>query len=265
MRQDIVLQSNSSAYNVYFGMVREQLAAGENVKLAFGGTSMNPTLHATDKIVMAPLKGSPRNGDVLLFSQNGQYIVHRLVSMDGDIYVMQGDNNWGTERVHRDGLLSRLVAVEHADGSRVAVEDRAWQSATRHALLRNSAKRFAVRWFGRKGRRQLRPWYFALLAILMWAPLNGVGIPLDNYILGLRLDHLLHASVFIPCTLFIMDVIGPRRLVWLAGVGVGLLTEGVQYLLPYRGYDVNDLIANTLGVTIGWLVILAIKKRRSRA
>ena len=98
----------------------------------------------------------------------------------------------------------------------------------------------------------------------MWAPLNGLGIPLDNYILGLRADHLLHASVFIPCALFLMDVIGSRWLVWLAAVGIGLLTEGVQWLLPFRGYDVNDLIANAIGVTIGWLVILAVKRRNSR-
>ena len=98
----------------------------------------------------------------------------------------------------------------------------------------------------------------------MWAPLNGVGIPLDNYILGLRADHLLHASVYIPCTLFLMDVIGPRWLVWLAAVGVGLITEGGQWLLPFRGFDINDLFANAIGVTLGWLVGLALKKRKSR-
>ena len=53
-------------------------------------------------------------------------------------------------------------------------------------------KHLAVRWLGGKGRKQLRPWYFFGLAFLMWAPLNGVGIPLDNFVLGLRMDHLLH-------------------------------------------------------------------------
>ena len=99
----------------------------------------------------------------------------------------------------------------------------------------------------------------------MWAPLNGLGVPLNNYILGLRADHLLHASVYIPCTLFLMDLIRRSGLVWLAAVGIGLLTEGVQYLLPFRGYDVNDLIANAIGVTLGWLVILAVKRRNRRA
>ena len=264
MNRDVTLKGNTDAYHAYFGMVREQLEAGESVKLAFGGTSMLPTLNATDKIVASPLEGEPRKGDVLLFCIDGLYIVHRMVGRDGDMYLMQGDHNWGTERVGRDGLLARIVAVEHADGSRSECGNREWQRTSRCALARSKARRLAMRWLGRNGRRQLRPWYFAALAILMWAPLNGVGIPLDNYILGLRLDHLLHASVYIPCTLFLMDVIGPRWLVWLAAVAVGLITEGGQWILPFRGFDINDLFANAIGVTLGWLVVLAFKKRKSR-
>ena len=97
----------------------------------------------------------------------------------------------------------------------------------------------------------------------MWAPLNGVGIPLDNYLLGLRMDHLLHASVFVPCGIFWMDFFRGRRRswwTWLAAVGTGLLTEGGQYILPYRGFDVNDLIANFLGVSLGWAAILLLRR-----
>ncbi|MBN1227066.1 MAG: hypothetical protein JXA79_08735 [Deltaproteobacteria bacterium] len=28
-------------------------------------------------------------------------------------------------------------------------------------------------------------------------------------------------------------------------------TEGIQYLLPYRAYNVNDLLANSIGITLG--------------
>lgn len=265
MSQNVTLQNNTAAYRAYFDMVRERLEAGESVKLAFGGTSMIPTLHASDKIVMAPLADEPQKGDVLLFRYGGQYIVHRLVGREGDTYVMQGDNCYGTERVGRQELLARLEAVEHADGRRVTTDSRQWQRTNRISLTRKGVKNTVIRCLGRKGRRRLRPWYFALLAILMWAPLNGIGIPLNHYVLGLRADHLLHASVFIPCTLFLMDIIDRRWLVWLTAVGIGLLTEGVQYLLPYRGYDVNDLVANTIGVTLGWLVILALKKRLGKA
>ncbi len=178
---------------------------------------------------------------------------------------MQGDNNYGTETVRRQDIVARVVAVKRPDGRTVATNSTEWQRLSRRSLCRKNIKNAMICSFGRKSRRKLRPWYFVLLAILMWAPLNGVGIPLNNYILGLRADHLLHASVFIPCTLFLMDVIDRRWLVWLVAVGIGLLTEGGQWLLPYRGYDVNDLIANAIGVTMGWLVILAAKRIKRRA
>ena len=43
-------------------------------------------------------------------------------------------------------------------------------------------------------------------------------------------------------------------------IGAGLLmafaTEGVQYFLTYRSYNVNDLLSNFLGVLIGSIVLL---------
>ena len=40
---------------------------------------------------------------------------------------------------------------------------------------------------------------------------------------------------------------------------IGVLTESVQKFLP-RKFDINDLIANVIGITLGWLVILAVRK-----
>ena len=99
-----------------------------------------------------------------------------------------------------------------------------------------------------------------LLALLMWAPMGGV--PLDNFVLGLRTDHLLHASVFIPCSLFIYDLYKRKWAVWPTAVAVGVLTESVQALLPYRGFDINDMIANFLGVSLGWAIIMIVKRKK---
>ena len=219
---------------IFFAAVEERLGAGERVKITLVGTSMRPTLIEGDMLTLAPLSGEPEVGDIMLFRYHGQHILHRIVAVDGDSCTMQGDNCTTTENCRREDIVARVVAVE------------------KH----NKLKHLAVRWLGHKGRRQLRPWYFVALAILMWAPLNGIGIPLDNYILGLRADHLLHASVFIPCALFLWDLMKPKWVVWLAAVAAGLVTEGGQWLLPYRGYDVNDLIANAIGVTLGMAVII---------
>lgn len=251
---------------LFFELVEEQLGEGRQVCIVLNGVSMLTALHDGDTIVLAPLRDEPAPGDILLFRVGGSHIVHRLLRREGDNYILQGDNNMGSETAVRDDLLAVLVEVRRRDGRALRTDSLAWQRASRRSLHRGRLKRWFMRWLSRSGRRQLRPWYFILLAILMWAPLNGLGIPLDNYILGLRADHLLHASVFLPCSLFLMDFCGSlnprayRWLVWASAVSVGLLTEGVQYLLPFRGFDVNDLIANTLGVTLGWMVILFVRR-----
>lgn len=223
----------------YFALVEEQLAAGGQVKITLVGTSMQPTLLAGDVIVLEKTD-DVAVGDVVLFCCEGRHLLHRIVAIDGDRCTMRGDNCITCETATRENIVAKMVTVEK-----------------KHPL-----KHLAVRWLGHKGRKQLRPWYFLCLVFLMWAPLGGV--PLDNYMLGLRLDHLLHASVFIPCSLFIYSPYWKKWTVWLAAVGVGVLTESVQALLPYRGFDINDMIANFLGVSLGWMIILYMKHKISK-
>ena len=218
----------------YFALVEERLKAGERVKITLVGSSMQPTLIAGDELELAPLKALPQVGDVVLFRFQGRHLLHRVETIDGDRYTMRGDNCVNREIVGKEEIVARLENVR------------------KHHLL----KHWVVRWLGSKGRKQLRPWYFLGLAILM-----------DNYILGLRMDHLLHASVFIPCALFLWNIYGVdcrRWAVWATAVAVGVLTETVQWLLPYRGYDINDMIANFLGVTLGFGIILFLRGVRRR-
>lgn len=225
----------------YFALVEEQLAAGGQVKIPLVGTSMQPTLVAGDIIVLEKVE-NVAVGDVVLFRHKGRHLLHRIVTIDGDRYTLRGDNCIACEKAKKEDIVAKMAAVEK-----------------KHPL-----KHLAVRWLGHKGRKQLRPWYFLFLAILMWAPLNGFGIPMDEYILGLRFDHLLHASVFIPCSLFIYTPHWRKWGVWVTAVGVGVLTETVQWLLPYRGFDINDMVANFLGVSLGWMIILIIKHKTSK-
>lgn len=68
--------------------------------------------------------------------------------------------------------------------------------------------------------------------------------------------------------------LGVMLLVWgrrtagqaaLAGFGVSLLIEGSQLLWANRIFDVDDLVANTAGTALGWLVALAVVKAGTRA
>ena len=105
--------------------------------------------------------------------------------------------------------------------------------------------------------------YFVALLLLMWLPLNGVAA-LNNYVFGLRADHLLHASVYLPCIFFLGRLAPlPAWALWLLSLCIGGVTEGVQYLLPYRGFDVNDLMANAIGVSLGAMALLFLRRKKS--
>ena len=263
MNKSYILKTNSDTYNQYFATVEETLAGGENVRLAFGGTSMHPTLGANDKLTFAPVDSRKlKVGEVVLFRHDGMYKVHRIIRIRGGRITLQGDNCYGVEHAVPEDIVAKLVSVDRI-GSTDGPE---WDALSRKSLKRKKVKNFFIRWFGSQGRHQLRPWYLFALFFLMWAPLNGVGPVLNNYIMGIRGDHLMHATVFIPCALFFIDLSRHRWLVWVMCIALALLCEGVQYLLPFRKFDVNDLVANTIGVTLGFVAILlalrAVHKRR---
>ena len=248
--------------SIFFAAVEDILREGRMVTVVMRGTSMQPLLREPDKVTLAPKDGTEKVGDVVLFRYGKVHLLHRIKAIDGDDITMQGDNSYGCEHVRRGDIVARLVKVTRRSGKEIEVGSAEWQRLSRLSLQRKAARNTGIRWLGRRGRRQLRPWYFAAIIFLMWAPLNGVGIPLDNYILGLRADHLLHASVYIPMALFCIDLLQRKRwwLLWLAGCLFGLMTEYGQYLLPFRKFDINDMVANVIGVSLGWLAIIIYAK-----
>ena len=42
----------------------------------------------------------------------------------------------------------------------------------------------------------------------------------------------------------------------MAGIGLALSAEGVQFYLPYRAFNVNDMISNLIGLAGGGLGVI---------
>lgn len=272
--KQIVLPNQSD--NLLFAAMRESLAQGGTFRMRMGGTSMEPLIHgASSVITLAPLPEGrePAVGDVLMFLYEGRHIVHRLVAVNDGSYIFRGDNCRSCESVGRSALVALLQSVEYPDGTLLSCDTPEWKRRSSQLMRRRSRINRVLDLFAQPRRKWWSAAYFVLLALLMWLPLNGLDIRLDQYIFGLRADHLLHALVFLPCALFFYDWVVSRRLgavrwllLWLLSVATGLLTEFGQRLLPYRGFDVNDLAANAMGTTLGFLVLLAfiLSRRRRR-
>lgn len=107
--------------------------------------------------------------------------------------------------------------------------------------------------------------YTVAILLLVTLPINGddqfLGNLNDTYILRLRLDYLFHSLLFIPWV--VLGAYGwefhnrKKTSVWLAYLGAllfSVLCEYVQLPLPYRTFNINDLVSNMLGVTLGFLI-----------
>lgn len=101
--------------------------------------------------------------------------------------------------------------------------------------------------------------YVTLIILLVTLPLNSSGSLNNITIITFRGDYFFHALAFLPWVFF-KPAYNQKTPLWLF---LGLLfaagTEGLQYILPYRAFNVNDLIANIFGMFIGFGIVSLIK------
>lgn len=79
-------------------------------------------------------------------------------------------------------------------------------------------------------------------------------------IIEFRGDYFFHALVFLPWAL--LGFLAFRlSFTWIVtGLLIAAATEGLQYFLYYRAFNINDMIANVTGVMIGLGLFLVIAK-----
>ena len=75
------------------------------------GSSMLPLLRDRQSIVLveAVRLVPPKKGDVVLYKTNGTYILHRILRISPDEYLIRGDNTWLIEHVPKAALLATLT------------------------------------------------------------------------------------------------------------------------------------------------------------
>lgn len=98
--------------------VRPFVQRDEQVTVSGHGTSMLPTICDHDRLVMAPLCGEIRAGDVLLYTQpDGHSVIHRVWRVHGEYLDMLGDHQLIVERgVPKAAVIARVQTIIHADG-----------------------------------------------------------------------------------------------------------------------------------------------------
>ena len=97
----------------------------KEVRFTPSGVSMRPFIEGDkDSVVLAAMNRSPRVGDILLaqvetLCGNKTYVLHRLVRIEGEKLVLQGDGNLsGEEYCAAADIIGRVVRIESPKGHR---------------------------------------------------------------------------------------------------------------------------------------------------
>lgn len=114
------------------------LSEEKEVRFTPSGVSMRPFIEGDkDSVVLAPLGRLPKIGDILLARVTGYagrrtYVLHRLIRIEGEIYILQGDGNLsGEEQCRLEDIIGRVIRIESPKGYRKPLtRGRIW-----HALL----------------------------------------------------------------------------------------------------------------------------------
>ena len=118
---------------------------------------------------------------------------------------------------------------------------------------------------------KLITWLYLLVLLLgSVLPLNSGSSSLNNtYVVEVRSDYLIHLLVMLPLPSLLVLRLRNSKWIWVQVIILSLLIvvfcEGVQLLIPYRTFNINDLLANGAGALIGLIPALFIWRRLQRA
>ena len=113
------------------------LQSGKMVEFETHGISMIPLLHDVgDTVILKKADSKLSVGDVALCRTNdARYVLHRVITVDGDGYILKGDNCVNTERC---ASHSDVIAVADSfvrNGKRISVSDKKYRFYVRHRSL----------------------------------------------------------------------------------------------------------------------------------
>lgn len=107
-------------------LIRESLAQGRPVRLHPNGTSMLPMLRqGEDSVVLSPVQQPLRRFDIPLYQrENGQYVLHRIVKVEGSTYTCMGDNQFEPEEGIEHDRVIGVVTAFYRGQTRISVQSR---------------------------------------------------------------------------------------------------------------------------------------------
>ena len=94
------------------------LQGGQKAVFTPGGISMRPFIEGEHDTVVLRHLPFVRVGDIILAAVNdNKYVLHRVIAIDGDTIILQGDGNLsGTEQCQSKNVLGTVVQIIRPNG-----------------------------------------------------------------------------------------------------------------------------------------------------
>ncbi len=121
------------ANDILIPEIERLLKDGKEVRFTPSGVSMRPFIEGDrDSVILTSLSRNPRIGDILLVRLDPKspisnlqcptsptFVLHRLVRIEGDTLVLQGDGNLvGEERCGTSNIIGIVKRIESPSGRR---------------------------------------------------------------------------------------------------------------------------------------------------
>ncbi|MBQ2390742.1 MAG: S24/S26 family peptidase [Clostridia bacterium] len=103
----------SLSMNDMYPLITEVIESGGVFRLWPRGTSMMPLLRQGEDSVSLALPENVEVGDIVLYRRkNGQFVLHRIISIADGGYTMCGDNQYILERgISYSQLIAKVVGI----------------------------------------------------------------------------------------------------------------------------------------------------------
>lgn len=111
--------------NILIPEIARLLNEGKEVRFTPSGVSMRPFIEGNrDSVILMKLNRPPRVGDILLAEAQTlcggkTYVLHRLIRIEGDSFILQGDGNLtGEELCSYGDIIGTVIRIESPSGRR---------------------------------------------------------------------------------------------------------------------------------------------------
>ena len=119
--------------NIFFTEVEQLLSEGQEVTILVKGNSMRPLLrNERDRVILRKHRDEDiRKGAVMLFRYRGSYVMHRVVKIEDDVVIFEGDGNYKLQEIAtRKDIVAVVVAIVRPSGKSIGCDSRRWRLAS---------------------------------------------------------------------------------------------------------------------------------------